>query len=66
MEVNFSLPAARVIRSLDGVIEWRGFSSDPWVADSGTSRLNIGEWKLDVRWGKVWSLQNPRNPVENF
>ena len=62
--VDFSLPAERVIRSLDRIIEWRGKPSTIWV-DSGPQYISgkLLEWA--EKQGVTIQYIQPGQPQQN-
>ena len=61
IEVDFSLPAERVIRSLDRIIEWRGKPSTIRV-DNGPEYISEKLKKWASRHGVASSMSNPASP----
>ena len=64
IEVDFSLPAERVIRSLERIIEWRGKPSTIRV-DNGPEYISnaLKDWALEQ--GITISYIEPGNPQQN-
>jgi putative transposase len=64
IEVDFSLPAARVIRSLDQIIEWRG-KPECIRCDNGPEYIS----KLLAQWAERHNIKflfiQPGNPQQN-
>lgn len=64
MEIDFSLPAARVIRSLNQIIEWRGKPS-AIRCDNGPEYIS----KLLMEWAEKHNIKllfiQPGNPQQN-
>ena len=64
IEVDFSLPALRVIRSLDQVIEWRGKPSKI-RCDNGPEYISDALRDWAVRRGVVLQFIQPGKPQQN-
>ena len=64
IEVDFSLPALRVIRSLDQVIEWRGKPSKI-RCDNGPEYVSDALRDWAVRRGVVLQFIQPGKPQQN-
>ena len=64
IEVDFSVPAERVIRSLNRIIEWRGKPETIWV-DTGPEYISgkLQEW-ADKQGIAIQHIQ-PRKPQQN-
>jgi putative transposase len=64
IEIDFSLPADRVIRSLDQIIEWRG-KPKSLRCDNGPEYISQKLQKWAMNHGIVLNYIQPGNPQQN-